>query len=539
MRLLKIGRDATCDIVLHSEKVSSLHAEITLMNSGDILLEDKGSHNGTFIQNQAIKPGKPVNVRRGDAIRFADVELQWSQIPMPEDNSAYKAIYGIGSHFNNDIQISGGTVSRYHATIKVGKNNKVYIVDHSKNGTTVDGQRITPNSPYRIKKSSAVVCGGVPVNLKATPVQWPSEGWKTVLLAAASVLVLVGIGFGIYKLLPGMGDKKSDSELYSRYNHSVVMLVGIYHYEVQVGDWTPEKFVQYNNVCLQIEKINGQELYIPSQVIIDEKTGELKLSIGTTSKELIDKTDKTGIFGGTGFFISEDGKLITNLHIVKPWLENKMTERLQDIFSKNLAKYIEVMSSVKLSQSGVSAGLLNPSDLSAYISKISVKGVLDYVALIPNGEVYDPDNIMKCRVLSAGEDLNKDVALVQTISKRLPTSDCTIVNVKDSIDVSDEALKVGEHIYTLGFPLLTSLQDKQSENGIQLLARGGSITQILNEYRFGFDAASFGGASGSPIFNDKGMLIGILNSGVSATQGFNYGIKAKYIKEMLDSPHVK
>ena len=539
MRLLKIGRDATCDIVLHSEKVSSLHAEITLMNSGDILLEDKGSHNGTFIQNQAIKPGKPVNVRRGDAIRFADVELQWSQIPMPEDNSAYKAIYGIGSHFNNDIQISGGTVSRYHATIKVGKNNKVYIVDHSKNGTTVDGQRITPNSPYRIKKSSAVVCGGVPVNLKAAPVQWPSEGWKTVLLAAASVLVLVGIGFGIYKLLPSMGDKKSDSELYSRYNHSVVMLVGIYHYEVQVGDWTPEKFVQYNNVCLQIEKINGQELYIPSQVIIDEKTGELKLSIGTTSKELIDKTDKTGIFGGTGFFISEDGKLITNLHIVKPWLENKMTERLQDIFSKNLAKYIEVMSSVKLSQSGVSAGLLNPSDLSAYISKISVKGVLDYVALIPNGEVYDPDNIMKCRVLSAGEDLNKDVALVQTISKRLPTSDCTIVNVKDSIDVSDEALKVGEHIYTLGFPLLTSLQDKQSENGIQLLARGGSITQILNEYRFGFDAASFGGASGSPIFNDKGMLIGILNSGVSATQGFNYGIKAKYIKEMLDSPHVK
>ena len=88
MRLLKIGRDPSCDIVLYSEKVSSLHAEITLMNSGDILLEDKGSRNGTFIQNQAIKPGKPVNVRRGDAIRFGDVELQWSQVPMPEDNSA-------------------------------------------------------------------------------------------------------------------------------------------------------------------------------------------------------------------------------------------------------------------------------------------------------------------------------------------------------------------------------------------------------------------------------------------------------------------
>lgn len=540
MRLLKIGRDASNDIVLHSEKASSLHAEITLMNSGDILLEDKGSRNGTFIQNQAIKPNKPVNIRRGDAIRFADVELQWSQVPMPEDNSAYKAIYGIGSHFNNDIQISGGTVSRYHATIKVGKDNKVYIVDHSKNGTTVDGQKITPNNPYRIKKSSAVACGGVPVNLKTTPIQWPSEAWKTILGAAAVVLILLGVGFGGFKLINGIHGNKSDTDLYNRFNHSVVMLVGIYHYEVEVGDWTNEQFLQYNNVCAQIQNINNQELYIPSQVIIDEKTGDLKLSIGQTSKELIDKTNKAGIYGGTGFFISNDGKLITNLHVVKPWLSNKLTETLQNEFSKRYAKYIDFLSNYnKLSQSGVAAGLLNPSHMSAYLSKISVKGVLDYVALIPNGEVFDPDNIIKCRVLSAGEDLNKDVALVQTITKRLPTGDCTIVNVTDSIDTSEEALTVGTHIYTMGFPLLTSLQDDGSENGIQLLARGGNITQIYNEYLFGFDAASSGGASGSPIFNSEGMLIGILNSGVKATQGFNYGVKAKYIKEMLDNPHVK
>jgi len=516
MRLLKIGRDATCDIVLHSEKVSSLHAEITLMNSGDILLEDKGSHNGTFIQNQAIKPGKPVNVRRGDAIRFADVELQWSQIPMPEDNSAYKAIYGIGSHFNNDIQISGGTVSRYHATIKVGKNNKVYIVDHSKNGTTVDGQRITPNSPYRIKKSSAVVCGGVPVNLKATPVQWPSEGWKTVLLAAASVLVLVGIGFGIYKLLPGMGDKKSDSELYSRYNHSVVMLVGIYHYEVSIGDLNLDAL----NALLPV---NAR---IPTK-LLPTKNNYVDVS-SYSSKQLIDALDKKGMYGGTGFFISNDGQLITNLHVVKPWLFDGEGERLQQTFARWFTGHVAFLNSA-----------FRTTQYNAYLSQVKVTGVLDYVALIPHGEVFDADNINKCRVLSAGEDINKDVALVQTISKRLPTSDCTIVNVKDSIDVSDEALKVGEHIYTLGFPLLTSLQDQQSENGIQLLARGGSITQILNEYKFGFDAASFGGASGSPIFNDKGMLVGILNSGVTSTQGFNYGIKAKYIKELLDSPHVK
>ena len=540
MRLLKIGRDAGCDIVLHSDKVSSLHAEITLMNSGDIMLEDKGSRNGTYIMNQQIKPGKPVNIRRGDAIRFADVELQWGQVPMPEDNSAYKAIYGIGSHFNNDIQISGGTVSRYHATIKIGRDNKVYIIDHSKNGTTVDGNKIPSNNPVRIKKSSSVVCGGVPVNLKDPIVKWPSETWKTVALAAACLLVLVGLGLGIWKALDGKADKvMSDTELYARYNHSVVMLVGIYHYNVSVGDWKEEDFKRYNQICAQIYNLNREILFITPQVNIDESTGGLVLSSGLSSKDLIDKYEKKGIYGGTGFFISKDGQLITNLHVVKPWLDGNAREFLQDEFAKRLAKYAEFQSTLNLAQKGIVGALFSPSELAAYISKIKVTGVLDYVALIPHGEVYDPDNIIKCRVLSAGEDLTKDVALVQTVSKRLPTGDCTIVNVTDSMDVSDNALTVGEHIYTLGFPLLTSLQDQKSENGIQLLARGGSITQILNEYQFGFDAASFGGASGSPVFNNKGMLVGILNAGMNITQGFNYGIKAKYIKELLDSPHMK
>ena len=142
MRLLKIGRDASCDIVLHSDKVSSLHAEITILNNGDILLEDKNSRNGTFLMNKPIKAGTGITVRRGDAIRFADVELMWNQIPMPENNSNYKALFGVGTNFRNEIQISGNTVSRFHATLKIGKDGKAYIQDHSKNGTTVNGRKI-------------------------------------------------------------------------------------------------------------------------------------------------------------------------------------------------------------------------------------------------------------------------------------------------------------------------------------------------------------------------------------------------------------
>jgi pSer/pThr/pTyr-binding forkhead associated (FHA) protein len=279
MRLLKIGRDRSCDIVLNSDKVSSLHAELTLLNNGDILLEDKGSHNGTFIMNQSIQPNKPVSVRRGDAIRFADVELQWSQVPMPEDNSAFQGIYGIGSHFNNDIQISGATVSRYHATVKHGRDGKMYIVDHSKNGTTVDGVKIQPNKLVRIKKKSVVTCGGVPVSLDTLP--WPNNLWKMVGAIAAVVIVLVVIGL----LIPPRPwhHELTPTEIYNRNNHSVVMLKGIYHYEVSVGDLDMDSF---NRVLA----IYGHSF--PTKVLPRSESGDEKSAKGE-KEPFIDVSDFT------------------------------------------------------------------------------------------------------------------------------------------------------------------------------------------------------------------------------------------------------
>ena len=90
-------------------------------------------------------------------------------------------------------------------------------------------------------------------------------------------------------------------------------------------------------------------------------------------------------------------------------------------------------------------------------------------------------------------------------------------------------------MYTLGFPLGLNLQESE----IKVFAHSGKITQECTKYSFSFDAASYGGASGSPIFNAKGQLIGVLNSGVNITQGFNYGIKAIHVKELLNQTNSK
>lgn len=508
MRLLKIGRDPSCDIVLHSDKVSSVHAEITLMNSGDILLEDKESRNGTFIQNQAIKPGKPVNIRRGDAIRFGDVELQWSQVPMPEDNSAYRAIYGIGSHFNNDIQISGGTVSRYHATIKVGKDKKVYIVDHSKNGTTVDGQKITPHNPYRIKKNSAVVCGGVPVDLKRAPIRWPNELWKTVLGAAAAVLILFGVGYGIYKWLGQREGAYEDGELYAMYNNSVVYLEGTYHFHVT---GVPEEKLEQYGLPVNFF-VHDNQLYALQTVDVR----------------------KMPYYSGTGFFVSKDGKMITNLHVVKPWLWGNILEQAELFYKQHFAKVLSIQD---YKTNGVYSALTGDA---AYISQIKIEGVLDKLLFVPQGKYYSADNAVNCRVLSAGNDPTEDVALIQSDKGELPNG-ARFINISDSMDVNSEALKVGQHVYTIGFPEGQNplLQKSNNEKGIQVIAQGGNIIQQDSEYEFGYNAPTTGGASGSPVFNKYGMLVGVHHAGLSqvSTQGYNYAVKAGLIKKIIDSPH--
>lgn len=510
MRLLKIGRDGSCDIVLNSNAVSSLHAEITILNSGDILLEDKGSRNGTYVMNQQVQPGKSVNIVRGDAVRFADVELNWSKVPMPEDNTAYKAVYGIGSNFQNEIQLSGATVSRFHATIKQGKDGKVYIIDHSKNGTTVDGIKISPNTPYQIKKKNAIVCGGVPVSTTHPVLAniWPKSVGKLVAAIAAAVVLIAGIGIGAYTWPWGDGVTIPDSEIYNRYQSSVVMLQGVYHYKVTIGDLDPAS------------------VGLPTEVLPTENG--YKLAQNLTTSEIIELCSS---YTGTGFFISNDGKIITNLHIAKPWLFDDTCEKLESTFRNALAQKAQNTDFVRNTY-GVSA-----STLSAYVSQVKVEGVLDYVLLVPQGKYFDSENAIKCRLLSAGDnDPNKDVALLQSNRGELPAG-CTFVNVQDSMNVDETLLKVGAHVVTLGFPFGNSLQHLDETKGLQIFSHGGHITQESSEYEFNYDAATAGGASGSPVFNDHGELIGVHHAGVTAKQGFNYGIKAKYVKELLEKPY--
>jgi len=498
MRLIKVGRDQSNDLRLNSPKVSSLHAEITILNNGDMLLEDKGSTNGTYIMNRPIKPGTQVPISRGDAVRFGDTELVWSMIPPMEDLSRYKGIYGIGKHSLNEIRLDGATVSRFHATLKKEKDDKVYIEDHSKNGTTVNGEKLVFGQRRRLKRGDTVVCGGVTVPESYLKSIIPNSVWPKIVAALGGVAAVVGIVFLISEIIDDT-DTYTDEELYAMYNKSIVMVEGKYHYKVSAGSFDWALF----------------ECDLPTDDVIPSRYGE-GVRIGNNS------------YTGTGFWFAGEGMLVTNNHIAKPWAYKDEMQEIADFYKRTLSEKAEE----------------DPRVIPA-ISAIKVEGVLDDISVIPNGKYYDPVNLIKCKVLADNENIEIDVALLQCKNQDNLPRDIKYVN-KDSLGLADEDIKMGRHIYTMGFPSgviyqIHSDEDyKKLENiKLNLYAHGGNINNQTNEYIFGHNAVTKGGASGSPVFNEKGYLVGVHNSGKADSESYKFAVKAKYVKSMLDDYYKK
>lgn len=500
MKLIIIGSAPDVHIHMNSQYISGYHAELLLLDNGDILLTDNASKNGTYLNEVRLAPNKEVCVKRGDKIRIANVALDWNSVPILQGLQDIKEIQGIGTNFRNKYQLQGEQVSRFHATLKLKNDKKWYIQDHSKNGTTVNGQPIAPNQDVPLKRSDKILCAGIEI---ANPYGKRHSSGRTnsgsnirrYVLRFISVALIIGcisaalLYFKGCKGLSNDSKGQTDEQLYAKYKNSTVLIVGYYYYKISAGNLSLESFG------------------LPTEVIIDQN-GKLKPIEG--------KRESMNSYTGTGFFVSEDAKIITNLHIVKPWLFEDDAAEISDIYKQMLA-----------------VAVTDVPQLNAFVQQVKVDGVSAYLGYIPNGEYVSNENLVTCHELVAGEDKNIDVALLQSVTKKLPNAEVNYVNLSNAV-VSDEDIRVGAHIYTLGFPMGFSAQDLRSSKGIQLLARGGNITQESTEYSFGFDAASYGGASGSPIFNDKGQLIGILNAGFNKSQGFNYGIKAIYAKKLIE-----
>ncbi len=507
MRLLKIGRDASCDIVLHSAAVSSLHAELTILNNGDILLEDKNSRNGTFVMNKVVRPGVSIPLRRGDMVRFADVELRWDQVPQPEDTSAYKAILGIGSNFRNEIQVAGNTVSRYHATLKIDKSGKAFLEDHSKNGTTINGLRLSNGQTMRVKRGDVVRCGGVEVNLRP----YLPASVLPMLFKTAGVAIFLVLAALLVKYLITPTTSPSD------YIQSTVYIHAYYHYEARIVD---DPFISV---------LKSTDFKYPSvyNYGVDEK-GALGI---------MDKTSTYSPIGysGTGFFVSTDGKIMTNRHVAIPW-EGALEEH-RDVISQHMAQVknevLPYLINALAQYNNIDEKTLNAWITRYQTSPVEITGAIDYIAVgYANHKYNSIDEFERCTVIANSDGPEIDLAMLQLNSNETPAKIVNIIDLNRIVD--DKKIRPQkETYYYIGYPLGLNLNLDNMNGGLQPRMNEVRISKIAGRYELDLQGEVFGGASGSPIITEDGRLVGVINKSIRQTE-MSRGVLAKYAKQMFD-----
>jgi len=492
MKTITIGRSTSNNCVFSNDTVSSRHASLTLDDSGlSGELRDLGSTNGTFVNGHRIS--SPLKVTTADSIRFGNETTSLKEIVskagatrIQQPSQGIKR-FTIGKSQDCNIRMSFDDVSRHHAVIYQTASGSIVIEDSgSTNGTYVNGVRVT----------SQVLQAGDSVTItRSHPLQWnslfgdplPKKKNTSWLKYAAAAMIAAVVTVSAY-LFVGNRDWNSE-KIYKEYHDAVCWIMTSYGYKVYIDN--EDNTATVCNI-----------LRIPSSQLIYVQDGKAVSGVKTLQ--------------GTGFFISPDGKIATNLHVACPWKADSEIDDLKDYLNKLLA-YL---------------GTQNPLLLR---SEVRLEPVVTACKIIPDGLPISESNAIDVSIFNASDNIERDVAILQTDTRSLPSNVKHFVDINKA-DLSDECITEGRKVFTIGFPYGYAVATA-SNSDIHNQVHDGVITQNRGDYEFGHDAETASGASGSPIFNQKGRLIGIHHAGltgVTGAQGFNWAIKAKYIKELLN-----
>lgn len=515
MKLIVFGKDPQqASIVLNSQYVSAYHAELILLDNGDMYLTDK-STNGTYINGARMTPGKEVSVRRGDNIAFADVPINWNQIEEVRVPKNIKRIISIGTNPLNQIVLDGKHISRFHATIREMQDGKWYICDHSTNGTKINGEKLVKDHYTPLKAGDEIVCAGVPIHnpIPNKPVAM-YLGISLGAVAAAAMLI-----WGVVVFINNFNKwnhhgKWEATKVVAMYKPTTMLILAGYHFEVTAGT------LDLSNVPDPDSKKRGRYTRsLPTSFyVVNTPSGSHAMAY--------DGSDCTE-YSGTGFFVGDDGYFITNRHIARPWesAKNSQSTTHEQLWIEWAEDYFRSKLNTLVQEGYI--------DAIQYINQVKVKGVLDYVKIIPDGQFLDVHNAINATTIKVSDNEDIDLALMRVRSK---LADKYEYIPYDQIKAATP--QIGNKMYTIGFPFGLGLQKDLKNTEISANFSEGSITRTEDQVSFGFSAQAGGGASGSPVIDEYGRLIGVLYEGLSSKESFNRAIRVDYVEQLLRNAKV-
>ncbi|PZX92080.1 serine protease [Flavobacterium aquariorum] len=339
------------------------------------------------------------------------------------------------------------------------------------------------------------------------------------------------------------------------------------------------KFNKKEVICLN----NQTQIYekYKDAVVLVKHTYALQISIKGSEPFQISVDDSSlgeKTISGTGFFVSEDGKIVTNHHVAEPW---KYTESKDEDFSdlkdhiasilpdsidkKDYKTYLEshwndyydeegegdyseeeAVAENNAAVANVDSSSVN-SEVNDLISdnKTEEKAVtsqitftnIDDVSIVPKTVEISialhgsKDDWLQCKVFKIADGDEVDVAVLQLISESLPASVSDIVDLDDAVK-DDSSIKPGTNAILIGYPM--GLQLANTRKGIKVQVYEGQINKESDGVSVQYNVTSTHGASGSPVFNECGQLIAINYAGYDEAQGYNFGIVAKHAMSLME-----
>lgn len=334
--------------------------------------------------------------------------------------------------------------------------------------------------------------------------------------------------------------KVGTSEIESKYSSGVVLIQnkGFYELETEHGsiyfaDYDPEE-----------EEISGLQ--------VEEDSIEYQISYGT------------------GFFISNDGMIATNKHVVASQLSEKeaqdmlgklivaIREGLKEDFNQlvrfqeqvregmryaynndNYSDYreldelddaiIERKNELKEQYHALGSIDRRSAEL-RYHNEVSVAYNDTYVTNI--------DDFYGCVVKKISED--DDLAIIQMKDKQTPAGRHIFTlfdaNPLDHYSMGERIAKMfgndkNERLYMIGYNLGPALSI--TEDGVKAQVNEGSVSQ-KSAKKIMYSIPTLPGSSGSPVLNKKGQLVAVNFSGLNATQNFNFGIPEESLADLAD-----
>ena len=387
-----------------------------------------------------------------------------------------------------------------------------------------------PQRPAQQPQYSHVTAG--------VPTRMPSNGGsnsKTIFGVIGGIFALFIVGLIVAF---ASNTNMTDTEIDRTYASGVVLIMNSGYYEVILS--------------------NGESVYFSSY---DDEDG---LQNFTFDKDSI----VTSTSFGTGFFVSTDGKIATNNHVVASNVTDKQVkQQMRSVFQQIKEALAEKYNEYKrydeqliakirqkylynqdYSQEYAMSDALEEEmekikELYNYISNINPsESEVNYHTSVSvaynNTYVTSTSDFIPCIVKSTDPDY--DLALIQLKDKKTPSDkyvfDVPSNNPLEEYSATECLCKFfgkdkNVKLTMIGFnrgPLLAFTQE-----GIKAQCTSGSISQNDSE-KIMYTIPSLHGSSGAPVVNAIGQLVAVNFAGIDVTQSFNYGVKVKHLRNLLD-----